>query len=68
MKRLLLLVTFLMAVSVSLSGQEIREQNPADHHPRVFPMPVRHLVAHSEILGVDMAEAKTTGNGRTSPS
>ena len=53
MKRLLLLVTFLMAVSATLSGQEIREQNPADHHPRVFPMPVKHLVAHSEILGVD---------------
>ena len=42
-----------LALCVSALAQQIREQNPADHNPRVFPMPIKHLVAHSDILGVD---------------
>ncbi len=53
MKRLALLAVILLAAGISLNAQEVKEQDPAAHKARVFPIPVEHLYFHSEILGVD---------------
>lgn len=52
-KFLLAIVAFSALALASASAQTIKEQDPAAHQPRVFPMPVKHLYFHSEILGVD---------------
>lgn len=54
MKQFLFLVTLLLGfASLQVNAQEIKEQDPTKHTPRVFPMPVKHLYFYSEILGVD---------------
>ncbi|MBQ9286874.1 MAG: hypothetical protein IJ212_00395 [Bacteroidaceae bacterium] len=49
----LLLLALGMCLPASAQNLEIKEQDPAKHQPRVFPLPVKHLYFHSEILGVD---------------
>jgi len=41
------------AIACALQAQEVKEQDPAAHQARVFPIPVEHLYFHSEVLGVD---------------
>lgn len=54
MKRMITLVAvLLMTAAFSLRAQEVKEQDPAKHVVRTFPMTVEHLYFHSEILGVD---------------
>ena len=54
MNRIIAIVTLLLSfVSLHLNAQDIKEQDSSKHTPRVFPMPVKHLYFHSEILGVD---------------
>ncbi len=53
MKKAFFLVALMMAATISLRGQEVKEQDPAAHQARVFPIPVEHLYFHSDILGVD---------------
>lgn len=52
MKRNIFIVTFI-ALSLSMSAQQVFEQDPANHKSRVFPMAVEHLYFHSEILNYD---------------
>lgn len=53
MKRIAFIAALLMVATFSLQAQEVKEQDPAAHKARVFPIPVEHLYFHSEILGVD---------------
>ena len=55
MKKILSVLLLAMGVCMPLAAQqfEIKEQDPAKHQARVFPMPVKHLYFHSEVLGVD---------------
>lgn len=52
MKKIFVIITAVL-FSLSLYGQDVKEQDPAKHQARVFPIPVEHLYFHSEILGVD---------------
>lgn len=53
MKKYLTIAVMLMASTMLLDAQEVKEQDPAAHKARVFPIPVEHLYFHSEVLGVD---------------
>ena len=53
MKKYLTIAVMLMASTMLLDAQEVKEQDPAAHEARVFPIPVEHLYFHSEVLGVD---------------
>ena len=53
MKKIVIFAALLLAATFSLQAQEVKEQDPAAHKARVFPIPVEHLYFHSEILGVD---------------
>ena len=53
MKKVIIFAALLLAATFTLQAQEVKEQDPAAHKARVFPIPVEHLYFHSEILGVD---------------
>lgn len=53
MKKIVIFAALLLAATFSLQAQEVKEQDPAAHKARVFPIPVEHLYFHSKILGVD---------------
>ena len=53
MKKVIIIAALLLAATFTLQAQEVKEQDPAAHKARVFPIPVEHLYFHSEILGVD---------------
>ena len=53
MKKLVFAVAIILAAALSLQAQEVKEQDPAAHKARVFPIPVEHLYFHSNVLGVD---------------
>ena len=53
MKKVFALAALVVAAAVSLHAQEVKEQDPAAHQTRVFPIAVEHLYFHSETLGVD---------------
>lgn len=53
MKKVIIFAALLLAATFTLQAQEVKEQDPAAHKARVFPIPVEHLFFHSEILGVD---------------
>lgn len=53
MKKILTLAAILLAAASSLYAQEVKEQDPAAHQARVFPIPVEHLYFHSNVLNVD---------------
>lgn len=53
MKRFAIFAALLLAATISLQAQEVKEQDPEAHKARVFPIPVEHLYFHSEVLGVD---------------
>jgi len=53
MKKIFTLASVIFAMTLALQAQEVKEQDPAAHQARVFPIPVEHLYFHSEILGVD---------------
>lgn len=53
MKKILTLAAVLLAAAFSLHAQEVKEQDPAAHQARVFPIPVEHLYFHSNVLNAD---------------
>lgn len=53
MKKILTLSAILLAAAFSLNAQEVKEQDPAAHQARVFPIPVEHLYFHSDVLNAD---------------
>jgi len=53
MKKLIILAALACTLGFSARAQEVKEQDPAAHVARVFPIPVEHLYFHSEVLGVD---------------
>ena len=53
MKRFSIVAAVILALTCTLHAQEVKEQDPAKHQARVFPIPVEHLYFHSEVLGVD---------------
>ena len=53
MKKIIVSVVIILAAVFSLQAQEVKEQDPAAHKARVFPIPVEHLYFHSNVLGVD---------------
>jgi len=53
MKKIIAIMAVALTAVFSLNAQEIREQDPAAHVARVFPMPVQHLCFDSKILGVE---------------
>lgn len=53
MKKTIILIIAILALSVNMNAQQVYEQDPAKHQTRVFPMPVEHLYFHSEILKCD---------------
>lgn len=53
MKKLITFAAIALSMTCALRAQEVKEQDPAAHQARVFPIPVEHLYFHSEILGVD---------------
>lgn len=53
MKKLITFAAIALSMTCALRAQEVKEQDPATHQARVFPIPVEHLYFHSEILGVD---------------
>ena len=53
MKKFITLAAIALSMTCALQAQEVKEQDPAAHQARVFPIPVEHLYFHSEILGVD---------------
>jgi enterochelin esterase-like enzyme len=53
MKKIITLTLLALGMSLTLSAQQIKEQDPAAHQARVFPIPVEHLYFHSDILGAD---------------
>lgn len=53
MKKILTLAAILLAAAFSLNAQEVKEQDPAAHQARVFPIPVEHLYFHSNVLNAD---------------
>lgn len=53
MKKIFALSALLLAAAFSLHAQEVKEQDPAAHQARVFPIPVEHLYFHSQVLDVD---------------
>ena len=48
-----LALSVLALTAVQAQNLQVKEQDPAAHKARVFPIPVEHLYFHSEILGVD---------------
>ena len=53
MKKIITFAAIALSMTCALQAQEVKEQDPAAHQARVFPIPVEHLYFHSEILGVD---------------
>ena len=53
MKKLIAFAAIALSMTCALRAQEVKEQDPAAHQARVFPIPVEHLYFHSEVLGVD---------------
>lgn len=54
MKKILAVTMLLLgAFSAQVAAQDYTEQDPAKHIPRTFPMPVKHLTMHSNILNCD---------------
>ena len=54
MKKILAISALLLgAVSLQVSAQDYTEQDPTKHVARVFPMPVKHLTMHSNVLNCD---------------
>lgn len=53
MKKILSTAFFAILAFSVINAQDIKEQDPAAHQARVFPIPVEHLFFHSDILGVD---------------
>lgn len=53
MKHFIILAAVLAAFACPLHSQEVKEQDPAKHVARVFPIPVEHLYFHSNILNAD---------------
>jgi len=53
MKKLIAFAAIALSMTCALQAQEVKEQDPAAHQARVFPIPVEHLYFHSEVLGVD---------------
>lgn len=51
--KMILTAFFLIAVSFHAIAQDFTEQDPTKHQPRVFPVPVKHLTMHSNILNCD---------------
>ena len=51
--KLFLTACLLTAVSFQAAAQDFTEQDPTKHQPRVFPMPVKHLTMHSNVLNCD---------------
>lgn len=51
--KMILTAFFLIAVSFQTIAQDFTEQDPTKHQPRVFPVPVKHLTMHSNILNCD---------------
>jgi len=41
MKKILTIAALAFSVCLGLRAQEVHTQDPAAHHPRVFPMPIR---------------------------
>ncbi len=52
MKKIIFAIS-IIAFSVQMNAQQVFEQDPAKHETRVFPIPVKHLYFHSEILNYD---------------
>ncbi len=53
MKKFIFSAAILLAAAFSLNAQEVKEQDPAAHQARVFPIPVEHLYFHSNVLNAD---------------
>lgn len=53
MKKFIFSAAILLATAFSLNAQEVKEQDPAAHQARVFPIPVEHLYFHSNVLNAD---------------
>ncbi len=53
MKKMIAFAVIALSMTCALQAQEVKEQDPAAHQARVFPIPVEHLYFHSEVLGVD---------------
>ncbi len=53
MKKSIIYLLAIFAISVQLNAQKVFVQDPAKHQSRVFPRPVEHLYFFSEILQVD---------------
>lgn len=53
MKKFIFSAAILLATTFSLNAQEVKEQDPAAHQARVFPIPVEHLYFHSNVLNAD---------------
>lgn len=53
MKKILAIAALALSLTAVASAQTIKEQDPAAHQPRVFPLNEQHLVFHSNILGCD---------------
>lgn len=51
MKRFIFFATAFLAVFTAAQAQELKQQDPAKHQPRVFPMPEQHLSFYSQVLG-----------------
>jgi enterochelin esterase-like enzyme len=53
MKKIIAFAAAVLALACTLRAQEVKEQDPAAHVARVFPISVEHLYFHSNVLGVD---------------
>lgn len=53
MKKLLAIAVLLLGMTIQATAQDYTEQDPTKHVARVFPMPVKHLTMHSNILNCD---------------
>lgn len=53
MKKFFILSLLLSVCTLSMQAQDYTEQDPAKHQPRVFPIPVKHLTMHSNVLNCD---------------
>ena len=53
MKKTIISILAILAISLNMNAQQVFEQDPAKHEARVFPMPVEHLYFYSEILQYD---------------
>ena len=53
MKKTIISILAILALSLNMNAQQVFEQDPEKHEARVFPMPVEHLYFYSDILQSD---------------